>query len=78
MHWNMYESGWTEGSLQFRKSLVFAMARSYTPATLTAGKFYNVNLNSFTQVCFQPLPTTSYANRKRRSCNCVDLPSKFY
>ncbi|XP_014240741.2 putative odorant receptor 85e [Cimex lectularius] len=49
VHRSLYETGWDQASVKFRKCVLFAMTRSYRPDSLTAGKFYTVDLNSFTQ-----------------------------
>ncbi|KAE8573133.1 putative odorant receptor 85e [Halyomorpha halys] len=50
VHRSLYESGWASASHYFRKSVLIAQIRTLRPEYLTAGKFYAVDLASFTQI----------------------------
>nr|WVD93660.1 odorant receptor 47 [Graphosoma rubrolineatum] len=50
VHRSLYESGWASASHNFRKNVLIAQIRTISPEYLTAGKFYAVNLASFTQI----------------------------
>nr|APZ81446.1 olfactory receptor 24 [Adelphocoris lineolatus] len=50
IYWSLQKCGWHKGSHEFQTNVMIAMIRSQYPITLTAGKFYAVNLASFAQV----------------------------
>ncbi|RZF36189.1 hypothetical protein LSTR_LSTR012813 [Laodelphax striatellus] len=50
MHRVFYNSDWQNASKSYKKNVLFATTRAAVPLTLTAGKFYNVDLQSFASI----------------------------
>ncbi|KAF6200267.1 hypothetical protein GE061_006570 [Apolygus lucorum] len=50
IYWSLQKCGWEVGCDKFKTNVQIALQRSQFPVTLTAGKFYVVNLASFSQV----------------------------
>ncbi|XP_039293858.1 uncharacterized protein LOC120353588 [Nilaparvata lugens] len=50
MHRVFYNSDWQNASRSYKKNVLFATTRAAVPLTLTAGKFYDVDLQSFASI----------------------------